>query len=246
MIRLRFSAGSIGVHRRFNLLPIAVSGIGIMFSKLATVENMPMRATLRLLVAAAAILSASTASAQIYKWVDEHGVTNYSNQRPAGAKAREQVGVVENRISVYTPDPSLSEAVDAFRMRSNKIGRNSADVEASSAKPYVAPIYVPVSVPADPCTGYRAAHCNEVYTGYYPYGPVAGHRFYRHPHKRIPQIRLRPGAIAGQVVGMDGYIPGNSANAHRFRSIPSRSFSRRAVEPRHIGGRPVQLPARFR
>jgi len=206
-----------------------------------------MRAFISCLVAVAAILPVSAASAQIYKWVDEHGITNYSNQRPADPKAPQQVGVVESNISVYTPDRHLLQAVEAFRIRSNEIGLNAGAPKASPANQYAAPVYVPVPVASDPCVSYRAAGCNEFYTGYYPYAPVVGHRLHRRPHKRIPQIYLRPGAIAGQVVGIDGYIPGNSANARRFGPTRTRSLSRRAVEPSFTGGRrPVQLPSRFR
>jgi len=216
-----------------------------MYSRTAMVE-MSMRAFIRCLIAVAAILPVSAASAPIYKWVDEHGVTNYSNQQPADPKAPQQVKVVESNISVYTPDRSLLEAVEAFRIRSNAIGLAAAAPRASPANQYAAPVYVPVPVASDPCGGYRDANCNEFYTGYYPYAPVVGHRLHRRRHKRLRQIRLRPGAIAGQVVGAGGYIPGNSANARRFGPTPSRSRSRRAVEPSFRGGRPVQLRSRDR
>lgn len=217
-----------------------------MYSRTAMAE-MSMRAFIRCLVAVAVILPVTAASAQIYKWVDESGVTNYSNQPPAEPKAPQRVDVVESNISVYTPDRSLLQAVEAFRIRSNEIGLDAAAPKASPANQYAVPVYVPVPVASDPCGGYREAHCNEFYTGYYPYAPVVGHRPYRRRHKRIPQIRLRPGAIAGQVVGTDGYIPGNSANARRFGPTHSRFFSRRAVEPSFTGARrPVQLPSRFR
>jgi hypothetical protein len=203
-----------------------------------------VQTTIRWLMVCAAIFSASTACAQIYKWVDENGVTNYSHQRPTDAKAPRQVEVVENNISVYTPDPSLVRAVDAFRMRSNELGLNAAAPAVSHPNQYVMPVYVPVPVPSDPCAGYRSAHCGEFYTGYYPYAPVVGHRRFRHRNTAIPQIRLEPGAIAGQVVGTGGYIPGNSANARRFGPAPSRSLSRPAFEPSFTGGGPA--PSRFR
>jgi len=189
-----------------------------------------MRVTLRLLVAAAAILPVSGASAQIYKWVDERGVTNYSNQRPSDPTGQRQAGLVGNTISVYTPDPDLVQAVDEFRKRSNETAFKSAARAATIGAPY-APVGVSVPVAPDPCEGYRSVHCNDVHPGYQLHAPVAAHRFFRRQHKRIPQIALKPGAIAGQVVGLDGFIPGNSANARRFGPAPSRSFSRHAVEP---------------
>jgi hypothetical protein len=201
---------------------------------------------IRLLVAAAALAPLPGVSAQIYKWVDERGVTNYSNHQPAQATAPGTVEVVENNISVYSPDPALTRAVDAFRMRSHEIGFNAAAPAAPPAFDYSAPVYVPVPVASDPCGEYRAAHCNEFYSDFYPYAPGAGYAPYHRRVKRIPQVRLRPGAIAGQVVGMDGYIPGNSANARRFDPAPVRPGLRHAVEPSFTGGRSAPLPAKFR
>ncbi len=200
----------------------------------------------RLLVAAAALAPLPGVSAQIYKWVDERGVTNYSNHQPGEATAPGAVGIVENNISVYSPDPALTRAVDAFRMRSNEIGANAAAPAAAPTYDYSAPVYVPVPVASDPCAEYRAAHCNEFYSDFYPYAPGIGYGTHHRGHKRIPQIRLRPGAIAGQVVGMDGFIPGNSANARRFGPASFRPGLRHAVEPSFTGGRPAPLPAKFR
>jgi len=201
---------------------------------------------LGLLVAAAAITPLSAVGAQIYKWVDENGVTNYSNRQPAQATAPRTVRVVEDNISVYTPDPALTRAVDAFRMRSNEIGANAAAPLAPPPSDYSAPVYVPVPVASDPCAESRAAHCNEFYPDFYPYAPVAGYgpRFRR--HKRIPQVHIPPGTIAGKVVGMDGYIPGNSANARRFGPAPVRPGLRHALEPSSTGGRPAPRPTKFR
>lgn len=205
-----------------------------------------MRPTFQLLVAIAAIIAVSAASAQIYKWVDDRGITNYSNQPPADPQTSPQVEVVASNISVYTPDPSLLEAVEAFRMQNHQIGLNAAAAQASPANQYAVPVYVPVPVASDPCADDRAAHCDEFYTGYYPYVPVVARRAYNARHKRIPQTWHRRGAVAEQVVGMDGYTYGNSAGAGRFGHAPSRFLSRRAMEPRRTIGSPVQLPSQFR
>ena len=50
-----------------------------------------------------------------YKWVDENGVTNYSNKPPLGKVSKTQV--VEERISVVAPDPSVGWAIAAMRAR---------------------------------------------------------------------------------------------------------------------------------
>jgi hypothetical protein len=201
---------------------------------------------IRGVVAAAALVPLPAVCAQIYKWVDERGVTNYSNHQPAPSAAPRTVGVVEHNISVYTPDPALTRAVDAFRIRSNEIGVSASAPAAPPQYDYSAPVYVPVPVTSDPCGEYRAAHCGQLYPDFYPYasGPGYGSHFRR--HKRIPQVRIPPGTIAGQVVGMDGFIPGNSANAPRFGPAPIRPGLRHAVEPSYTGGRPAPMPARIR
>lgn len=213
-----------------------------------TVRSAPGRfvnSAFRILLVAVGLLPLASVSAQIYKWVDEHGVTNYSNHRPAQAVKGDRIGIVKNRISVYSPDPHLSQAVDEFRMRSNTIGANNAASPAAPPQQFSAPVYVPAPVAPDPCGG----DCTGFYEGYYPYAPGFGRYGYRHWRKRIPQVRIKPGTIAGQVVGRDGYIAGNSANAQRYgRGSVHRPF-RPAFEPSSTGGRrgrPVQLPSRYR
>jgi hypothetical protein len=64
---------------------------------------------LRLLPAVLLIGFAACVQAETYKWVDEKGVTNYSNHPPAAAKAK-AVQQVEERISYYETDPGLKAA----------------------------------------------------------------------------------------------------------------------------------------
>lgn len=77
--------------------------------------NMRLQTLIKPALALAAILAVMPAYSQIYKWVDERGVTNYSGQPPVDPKAAEKVAVVEDKVSVYTPDPALLRAVEAFR-----------------------------------------------------------------------------------------------------------------------------------
>jgi len=58
-----------------------------------------------LLLACAALSHAGT-----YKWVDEKGVTNYSNNPPPSSKGAKAVQQVEERLSYYEPDPALKAA----------------------------------------------------------------------------------------------------------------------------------------
>jgi len=65
------------------------------------------------LLAVVLLLVARPLCAETYKWVDEKGVTNYSSSPPANAKLAEKTQVVEERLSVYTPDPGLLRAIQA-------------------------------------------------------------------------------------------------------------------------------------
>ena len=190
--------------------------------------RMQLRSLIRLPVVLVAILAAAPASAQVYKWVDERGVTNYSNRPPADPKAVRKLGLVEDRISVYTPDKALTQAIEAFHQRSNqalaeRIGNLERQLEAERrARQYAAAADAQAAY--DPCLGNRGIDCNRIYSGYYPYGPAVVFVPLRHRPRSIVQTQLTPGTIAGNVVGMNGFIPGNSAAASAGTVFPSRSF----------------------
>ena len=58
----------------------------------------------------------SAVSAELYKWVDEKGVTNYSNEPPPkGANATPLN--VDDRLSVYTPDEATTRSMERARER---------------------------------------------------------------------------------------------------------------------------------
>lgn len=59
--------------------------------------------------------AAPPALADTYKWVDEKGVVNYSNKPPPAAAAKQKV--VEERVSVIAPDPSIGPAIAAMEAR---------------------------------------------------------------------------------------------------------------------------------
>src|SRR5690349_19446478 len=44
----------------------------------------------------------SALATTVYRWTDERGVVNYSNERPKG-HAPKDLHVIEDRVSVYTP-----------------------------------------------------------------------------------------------------------------------------------------------
>lgn len=181
----------------------------------------------RLIAAAwtfAVILPAVSAGADLYKWVDENGVTNYSNQPPSDPKAARRLVLIDDRVSVYTPDKALAQAVDDFRRgedrrAAERIRALEQQLEAERrANQYVIST-APLAIDACP-GGHGFDHCPA--GAYYPYiAPIVIAPAHRRPRK-IPQIQLTPGAAAGNVVGMEGFIPGNSAAVSPRTAPPSR------------------------
>ena len=61
------------------------------------------------------VLAATPALGQVYKWVDERGVVNYSNQKPMNPGTVGKLSVVEEKVSFYTPDNALMRVIEAER-----------------------------------------------------------------------------------------------------------------------------------
>jgi len=151
---------------------------------------------LAVLAAALLALQAGSAGAQLYKWTDERGRVTYSNQLPVDAKAAQKTTVVEDRVSVYSPDAALLRAVETDRERAS---RPAAERPAA---PAVAMLGTPAPAPTD-------AIEPQIFD--YPY--VVGGGYYR-PHRpmhKLPQVKLPAGATAGNTVGLYSIIPGSSS-----------------------------------
>jgi hypothetical protein len=126
--------------------------------------------------------AAPPAWAETYKWVDEKGVVNYSNKPPPAQAAKQQV--VEDRLSVVAPDPSLGPAVRAMNARAAR----RADYEEAdwarrqgllmAAQSNYAGAGADCPYRADCGTGYDAPY-------YYPYG-YGGAAFYAGIARRLP------------------------------------------------------------
>jgi hypothetical protein len=72
--------------------------------------------SLFVLLAALLFAHAPAFSAELYKWVDEKGVTNYSNEPPPkGVNAK--VIVPDDRVSVYTPDEATKQSIERSKER---------------------------------------------------------------------------------------------------------------------------------
>ena len=154
---------------------------------------------------ALAILFATPVAAELYKWVDERGVAHYSDRRPIELTAAAKVETVENRVSVYSPDKALLQAVEAARL---KRSQPEAPIDPyRGPAPYAAPMHAPPPVAYQPC---MLADCAIVSGVQYPYPSNVVFPVRRRP-PNLAQAVLPPGAIAG-TINSNGAIPGNSAS----------------------------------
>jgi len=121
-----------------------------------------MRTLVHLIGICALLAAGGTGAAELYKWVDENGITNYSNESPPrGAKATPLN--TDDRISVYSPDPAVLEAIEAQR------NRRTAPPPVVAAPPVPPPGSAPPPPPArtqalpqDPCLSGNDPRCSAV------------------------------------------------------------------------------------
>ena len=148
---------------------------------------MRMRALIVPLVFLPVMLAAAPAHAQVYRWVDERGAINYSNQLPVNPETASKLAIVEDRVSVYTPDAALLRAIEADRRGSGPT-RRIAELEGQldaerRARQYAAVAAAPR--PSDPCS-IRAADCFGLSEPYYTRTIVAVPP--RFPPRRFPHV----------------------------------------------------------
>jgi len=150
------------------------------------------------IVLLAASSAAATAFAQVYRWVDRDGVTHYSDQKPAEADARSRAQEVPDRVSVYSTDPALQQAVEAQRQN-----RNRAPVPSDTQRqqpPVVVQQIVPPANDAS-CTQFD---CSTNVGVWFPAAPVAGGR--RWPPRN--QVGVLPANSGQPVIANSSAIPG--------------------------------------
>jgi hypothetical protein len=189
-----------------------------------------------LLIAALSLAGHPSYAQQLYKWVDERGVTNYSNQPPADPKAAKSVRPVEDRLSVYTPDQGLVQAIEDNQKNFDQRQRERAKVQALEnqleaerrARQQSAAAAQDTQQGYDRCISAGRLDCAALYGVPEVYTPIiVGPP--RHRRQNIPQPLLTPGTTAGNVTADSGYIPGNSASVP---PPPPREARRRAPESR--------------
>ena len=196
-----------------------------------------MRTSFLVLFLCAASLSSLPARAQLYKWVDESGVTHYSDRAPKAVDAT----LVPERISVYQPDPALVRAmsapkpdrkvedrVAALERRLQQERRNREDTAAYAAAAQKAAF--------DQCVEERRVDCDQpgAYQGYGPPVVVVGGR--RRPV--APAIAAQPitGRTAGAVTTTGGIMPGTFNGPEAITAGNVVTFAPRASSPRASQG----------
>jgi len=110
-------------------------------------------------------VAASPALAETYKWVDAKGVVTYSDTPPLSAAAKPKV--VEERISVIPPDPSMGPAVAAMQARAE---RRAKDEEADYARRQQYMMQAQASYAATTCPYGTICDAGYDAPAYYPYG----------------------------------------------------------------------------
>jgi len=161
------------------------------------------------------LATAPAAAAELYRWVDDNGVVNYSNTPPAKTRDGKAPTRVEDTVSVYTPEKSVTDAIERRRNQPPAPAASfTREPERRTAAPPPPPpiAYDPCAIPGDPnCQTY-------LYDG----SPVF------HGRRRAPplvQPQIPPGTIAGQASGPHAYIPGLSGTALPPPAPPSRAPS---------------------
>ena len=154
-------------------------------------------------------------AAEMYKWVDDNGVINYSNTPPPKTKSGKPAIVIEDRVSTYTPDKATLDELE--RAKNRPAPPPGVSVIRDGQPRPVTPPPPPPPVAYDPCSNPNDPNC----PGYlYDGSPVFQGR--RRPPP-LAQPQLPPGTIAGQGAGPGAYIPGQSGTAQPLPTHPPRS-----------------------
>lgn len=174
-----------------------------------------------LMVGVCATFAAAPAWAQIYKWVDDRGVVNYSSQPPADRKAKE-LDTSAITVSVYEsekPGHRAAAARSEVASLSDKIDRLELQLEAErQARQYAASADARASQAAyDQCVAQRGVDCSGIYNGFYSYGSVAVFVPRFHRLRTGPIFPVTKGnATAGHSTAFSTFQPLAAARTRRF------------------------------
>ncbi len=195
-----------------------------------------MRSRISLVTVFMAALAAAPAHADVYKWVDQNGVTNYSGKPPTGTKAVKKIDGVAQRLSFYTPDAALVLAMAAGsrggdRILSDRIDSLERQLEAERrARMYAAAAGFQSSQTAyERCVADRRVDCNG---GYYPYPPAVVVANQRRQTPFVPSVAVT-GVTAGNVTNA---IAAAGASVSRTPgAFPGNAFAVRSTSAARMG-----------
>lgn len=142
----------------------------------------------------------------MYRWVDENGITNYSNNPPPKSHTGKPATIIEDLTSVYTSEKAVTEALQKRAQKSAQPPQNASFTREPDARAKAAATPQP-PIPYDPCMTVGDPNCR---TTLYDSSPVFQGRRIAQP---LVQPQLPAGATAGHVTGSSGYIAGQSASA---------------------------------
>ena len=179
----------------------------------------------RLLFACVLMLAVSAPGigAELYKWVDERGVTNYSNEPPPKGTNAKPLAVPEDRISVYTPEDSITREIERAKERSARPPQlNPPRIVEPDRRLLVPPPPPPVGY--DPCANPGDPNCAAYL---YDRSPVFQGRRTPPP---LGQPQLPPGTAilgGGTVPGLSGTAPPPPPPAHAITRTPPQHDAER-------------------
>jgi hypothetical protein len=146
-----------------------------------------MKVTLPSASALLLLLAALPAGAETYKWVDAKGVVNYSSTPPPADAGKPRL--IEERVSVIPPDPSLGPAAAALQVRLDRRAQYE-EAEFARRQQYMLDAQMMQMNYAAAADAY-AASAYYPYYGYGGWGYLAGgpQRGFRHatPYRVSPR-----------------------------------------------------------
>lgn len=194
------------------------------------------------LVVIVAVFAAGAARAEVYKWVDKNGVTNYSAEPPRDLKAAKKVAVVEERLSTYTPNAPVSTAIAVsptpeVRAVADKLDSMQRQLDAERLQRQTASSAARETSAAahERCVAERRVDCDNAGLSNAPI-IVVGRR--RPPLPFVPTVNVT-GVTAGNVVNA---IAATGASVSRTPGAPSGNAPNSSAAPSNDAG--VGLRAR--
>lgn len=190
-----------------------------------------MRASHFILAFAVSVAGASAAHAQMYRWVDENGVVNFSQELPSPTASVQELGVVEGTATLSPFEKRALEIINQER-RGFAQERATAASEASrslssdgrpdpSSSPASAAVRARATATLDPCLLSPDPRCHE--KNAHNYDPYLGYA----PAQATASTDL---SSAGAPVGASGFGSAGGQVSGRVE-VPVRPIAIKPAQP---------------